>query len=482
MHVLSSASMGRVVWAPERSYASCVGSQRIAVLAVVLGVATFALAALPQLQFAFYGMLLHVVLETAASLIAFLAGFLVYGRLRRCGGLNELLLACALAMLALVNLCLLMTPVLARLLANDLLVWVLLTGRSLGAISFALAAFCPPRRLRRPGLELAASVAGGSLIVVLTAAALHGFAGDLARRLAIALAPNSLQRPGLGGHPALLTLQLTTTVLYAAATVGFLRRFRRSGDEFFGWLAISGVLAGLSLLNYSLYPSPYSQLVHAGDIFRLCFYAILLVGSMREIWSHWLALSEAAVLAERQRIARDLHDGLAQELACLARNLDSLGGERSEETLSLLRRAVERARLESWRVVSGLTTPYVEPVEVALAAAVAEVADRYHIGLQLDIAAGVKVSAVREDALLRIACEAVANAARHSGASQVNLQLERNGSRLRLRVSDQGRGFDPSVTSGGFGLISMRQRARSVGGELRISSAPGGGSEVEAVL
>ena len=110
--------------------------------AVVFGVAAFVLATVPQLQFAFYGTLLHVVLETAASLIAFLAGFLVYGRLRRRGGLSELLLACALAMLALVNLCLLTMPVLTRLLANDLLVWVLLIGRSLGAILFALAAFC----------------------------------------------------------------------------------------------------------------------------------------------------------------------------------------------------------------------------------------------------------------------------------------------------------------------------------------------------
>ena len=238
---------GRVVWAPERSYASCVGSRWAAVLAaaVVFSVVTVALAALPQLQFVFHGMLLHVALETAASLIAFLAGFLVYGRLRRCGGLNELLLACALAMLALVNLCSLMMPVLARSLANDLLVWVLLLGRSLGAILFALAAFCPPRRLRRPGPGLAASVAGGIIIVVLTAAVLHGFGGALAHRLAIALAPNSRQRPGPGGHPALLTLQLTTTVLYGAATVGFLRRSRRHGDEFFGWLALSG----LSLLG-----------------------------------------------------------------------------------------------------------------------------------------------------------------------------------------------------------------------------------------
>jgi signal transduction histidine kinase len=92
------------------------------------------------------------------------------------------------------------------------------------------------------------------------------------------------------------------------------------------------------------------------------------------------------------------------------------------------------------------------------------------------------VSAAREDALVRIACEAVANVARHSGARQASLILESDGPRLRLRVSDRGCGFDLASAGGGFGLTSMRQRARSVGGELRVSSVPGQGREVEATL
>jgi signal transduction histidine kinase len=83
---------------------------------------------------------------------------------------------------------------------------------------------------------------------------------------------------------------------------------------------------------------------------------------------------------------------------------------------------------------------------------------------------------------VRIAREAVANAGRHSGASEVSLKLERDGPRVRLRVSDKGCGFDPALTGGGFGLVAMQQRACSVGGELRISSTPGSGSEVEAAL
>ena len=445
------------------------------------GVAACALALLPQLQFAHDGVSSHVALETAASLIALLAGFLVFGRLRRRGGLNDLLLACALAVFALLNLCLLMIPVLARSSSQDLVVWVLLIGRSLGALLFAFAAFAPRRRLWRPGLTLAVSVAGGSAVVFLTAAILNWFAGDLAHRLALELSWDSPKGPDLGIHPTLLALQLVTAVLYGAAAVGFLRHSRWSGDQFLGWLAIAGTLAAFSHLNYSLYSYPYSHLVHTGDIFRLFFYTALLIGSMKEIQSYWHALSEAAVLKERQRIAFDLHDGLAQELAYLARNLDS-GDRDPEETLGLLRTAVDRAQLESRRVVSTLAAPYSEPVEVALAEAAAEVAKRFQLRLQLDLVTGVKVSAAREDALVRIACEAVANAARHSGASRVNLKLERDGSRLRLRVSDQGRGFDPALKGDGVGLASMHQRACAVGGELRISSTPGGGSEVEVAL
>jgi signal transduction histidine kinase len=444
----------------------------------VSGVATFTAATLPTAHFASQRPLLHVALETAASLIVVLAGSLVFGRLRRQGRFDELVLTCALTTFALINIFLLTMPALVGSLRSDLTAWALLTGRSLGAALFAFAAFAPRGRLRRPGAALAGWVAGASAAVLLTAAMASALAGHLAR------GPGSLAWPGLGRPPVLLTVQLALALLYGIAAAGFLRRSRRLGDEFLGWLAIAAVLAAFSHLNYFLYPSPYLQGVHIGDVFRLCSYAILLVGSVREIWSYWQALSETAVSAERQRIACDLHDGLAQELAYLARNLDSLDGELREEreaALGRLREAIERAHLESRRAVGVLAPPCAGPVESVLAEAAAAVAERLHLALELDLVPGIRISAAREAALVRIACEAVANAARHSGAGQARLELERDGPRLRLRVSDQGKGFDTASASG-FGLVSMRERARSVGGELRISSAPSGGSVVEAVL
>lgn len=447
-------------------------------IAVVSGAATLAVALLPQLRFAYWQPVLHVALETAASLIALLAGFLVLGRLRRVGRLDELLLACGLALLALLNLFLL--TVLGPL-PHDLVVGVALVGGSLGAVLFALAAFVPRSRLRRPGLVLAAGVAGVATAVLVAAVPV----GELTERLpltAAALAPEAPARPDLHAQPAVLWLQLVMTLLYGLAAIGFLRRSRLLGDEFFGWLAIAAIVAAASHLNYFLYPALYSQWVHMGDVFRLCFCAVLLAGSMREIWSYWHALSQAAVAEERRRIARDLHDGLAQELAYLARNLQVLDAEASGDQLERLRRAVERAQLESRRAVSMLAAPTGQMIETTLAEAVGEIAERFHVGLDVDLASGVQLPAHRAEALIRIACEAVTNAARHSGAGRVSISLERDGPRVRLRVSDKGRGFDQAIPGSGFGLVSMCERARSVGGELQISSAPGRGSKVEAAL
>lgn len=436
---------------------------------------------LPQLQFTRSGMSPHLVLETAASLIALLAGFLVFGRLRRCGRLNDLLLADALAVLVLLNLCLLVIPGIAQSSVKDLMVWALLIGRSLGAALFALAAFAPQRTLWRPGSALAATVIGVSTAVVLTADVLNGYAEGLAHHLALTLSSDPSEGFAFAQHSTVLAFQLATAAFYGCAAVGFACRSRQVGDHFLGWLAVAGVFGAFGHLNYALYASPYAQMIHTGDIFRLCFYTTLLIGSMREIWSYWHALSEAAVVEERRRIACDLHDGLAQELAYLARNLASEQAP-SEETVRLLRTAVARAQIESRQVVNTLAAADGEPVEIALANAAAEVAKRFELGLRLDLAPGVKVSTSREDALVRIACEAVANAGRHSGANEVSLKLERDGPRVRLRVSDRGRGFDPAVTGDGFGLVAMRRRAGAVGGELRISSTLGGGCEVEAAL
>jgi signal transduction histidine kinase len=82
------------------------------------------------------------------------------------------------------------------------------------------------------------------------------------------------------------------------------------------------------------------------------------------------------------------------------------------------------------------------------------------------------------DAIYRVGQEALANIARHARAKHVNVSLARQGPRIRLRVADDGRGFDPAVSTGGMGQRNMRMRAADIGGDVRVTSTPGAGTEV----
>lgn len=446
--------------------------------AVISGATTAVIALLPELHASYRWSALHVALESAASLVALLAAFLVVGRFRRRTFLDELMLVSGLAVLALSDLFFGTLPIVDVPSPAGVTVWASLAGSMLGALLFALAAIVPRHRLHSPTFMLAGGTAWVTAALALAIALISALIAPVPQGLSVARRTLPLFHAG-AVQPG---PQLVMAALYALAAIGFLRRSQQWGDEFLGWLAIAAVLHTASCVDYSLYPALNSDSVYIAEAFRLLFYAVLFVGSMREIWSYWRALSEAAVLEERRRLARDLHDGLAQELAYLARNLQLLDAHADSETISRLRRAVERAQTESLSAIRALAAPSKHELKISLAEAVGEIAERFHVDLEFDSAPDVRLPDSRAEALVRIACEAVTNAARHSGASRVCLSLTRDGQRVRLRVSDTGCGFNPDAQDSGFGLTSLRERAHSVGGELRISSTVGRGSEVEAVL
>ena len=422
----------------------------------------------------------QVALETAASLVTSLAGFLIFGRLRRNSCLNELVLVAALAVIALSNIVFVTLPMLAGSTAANQGVWAMTISGAAGSVLFVAAAFVPPVCLRRP--RLAQGIAAmGVLGILALAVVLPGvFGPGLLQAIMLPVDP----RAGYSLTPgtALAVMQITGAVLTVMAAAGYLRRSERLGDEFSGWLAVAAVFAAAAHVSCAFYPATYSPRLSLGELFRFCFYVVLLVGSMREIWSYWRTLVWRTAAEERRRIACDLHDGLSQELAYLTRNLSGLQGTADEETLSRLQSAVDRARLASRHAIDRIAAPVQSPVAAALAEAASEVAERFGLNLKLDLASGIGMAPARADALVRIACEALTNVARHSGSRQVSLIMRRDGGRVRLLVRDSGRGFDVAASPGGFGLRSMRDRARSVGGNLRISSDPGVGSQVEATL
>jgi signal transduction histidine kinase len=455
----------------------------IVLAALVSAAATIAIVAVPSLRFAYRAPQLHAALETAAALIGLLAAYLVFGRYRRSGHLDDLVLCSSLALLAGSNLFFAVLPAVLGGSTDDIGTWARLLGQLLGSVVFAAASVMPRRRVRLTHVQ---SLLAALLLplILLAVAVLTYYLGPLLPE-AVELVPTAegAGRPRLDGDAALLAAQLAATGLYCFAAFGFARKARATGDDLMKWLAVGALFGAFARLHYFLYPSLYTEWVYSGDFFRLAFYICILTAAAREISSYWETLSRTAVLEERRRIARDLHDGLAQELAFIGRNLRRL--DEREEPVARVTASAERALSESRRAIDALTKPLDEPLDVVLAKAVRETAEREGTVVDLVLAEGIELDYPRRDALVRIACEATTNAARHGRARLVRVELASRRRRVRLRVSDDGRGFEtgPSARpTTGFGLVSMRERAHAVGGSFDVHSRPGAGTTVEVLV
>jgi signal transduction histidine kinase len=296
-----------------------------------------------------------------------------------------------------------------------------------------------------------------------------------------ALVPRGAALPG-PAHPSFIGT-IALALLSILAAFGFTRRHRLTNDELSGWLAVGCILAGASSLNYYFHPATLSNWVYTGDVFRLGFYLALLIGAAREIASYWTMVVAAASLEERRRLAREVHDGLAQEIAFIARNTKLLREQGvAPQVVDRILHSVARAQEESRRVVGALAAQLDEPLDKALAQAVREAAQRHGASVDMELASGIVLSPREREAVVRIASEAVSNAARHSGVDVLRLYLERLEAGMRLEVVDDGAGFDDEEPRSGFGLVTMKDRAEALGGKLHVDSRRGAGTRVELEL
>jgi ligand-binding sensor domain-containing protein/signal transduction histidine kinase len=201
----------------------------------------------------------------------------------------------------------------------------------------------------------------------------------------------------------------------------------------------------------------------------------------------------AAVLAERTRIAREIHDNLAQEMAGISVQLEVVartmppGAEAAKTQLDRVRLLVRHGIAEARRYVWALRSTALDHND--LPTALSETARR--LTADTAVEAQVQVSGtfrpltqLVEDNLLRIGQEAMNNAVKHSQAQRIFVNLVFDARRVQLSVRDDGQGFDSQVASNGqsghFGLIGMRERAEQIGGTLSIHSTEGSGTEVVA--
>ncbi len=200
-------------------------------------------------------------------------------------------------------------------------------------------------------------------------------------------------------------------------------------------------------------------------------------------------LQHGAVLEERNRIARELHDTLEQELAGITMQLD-LAVDCFRQAPPVAFRALDAARnmsrhsmVEARRSVWDLRCDLLEQGDLpsALGRIVRpldpDASDRVYVNVS---GMPVRLDGKIEMNLLRIGQEAVANAFKHGHASQVQIQLQYASNKVILKVSDDGRGFNPgdSNSAGHFGLLDMRERAEALGSRLQIESAPGRGTDI----
>ncbi len=214
---------------------------------------------------------------------------------------------------------------------------------------------------------------------------------------------------------------------------------------------------------------------------RLLFCVVLAGGLVVELRASVRRTIELAVIQERRRLARDLHDGLAQELAFIASEVVDVPIG-LHPSLPWIRSAVERARFESRRAIAALTNPLEGPLQSVVAAAAADVTGRAGANLQVGVDAAVRVSPDEQEVILRVVREAATNATRHGRAGTIVVTIVGKGTRLaRLVIRDDGTGIVDGHPNGGFGLMSMRERVEAIGGRFIIESQPGVGTTVTAL-
>jgi signal transduction histidine kinase len=294
--------------------------------------------------------------------------------------------------------------------------------------------------------------------------------------------PASAQQPVITGHPVLLMAHGLTAIFFAVASIRFaLQAGPRFGlnDELLRWLGPAFALAAFARLNYVLFPSLYSDWLYTGDLLRTASYAVLLLGAAREISRYWSAHARAAVLDDRRRLARELHDGVVQELAYIRSETSTLTQE--QETRQRILDACDRALDEARAAVDALGRSSDEPLGFVLHRAARQVAERYHASLEVELDDSVSADADQRHTLVRITREAVSNAIRHGRADRVRLRLTGGTQGRQLLVQDDGVGFDVTETrrgATGYGLTSMADRATSLQGSFSIDSAPGRGTTI----
>ncbi|HET6449437.1 MAG TPA: MASE3 domain-containing protein, partial [Conexibacter sp.] len=310
-------------------------------LAIAIGSGTTALVAVsPHLRYGPQRPALHAQIATAAALVALLVALLAAGRYRRSPLAADLLLATSFAVLGTTNL---LTSAIQGATGHSPhgpLAWTPVSGRLLAAALLAAAALAASRRIARPR--------SASRMLVLTSVGALAALALLLAALDPQLPPaaSAGAAPAFGpfaGSPASIVLKGSCLALVVVAAVGFARRARSRPDRLSLPLAWSVTLLAFAWLNYLLVPSLYVNWFYAGDVLALAAYVTLAAGAVAEIRDYQHDRARLAAVEERSRVARELHDGVAQEVLYLLAQVRRLQATQPGPETDRLLGAAERA-------------------------------------------------------------------------------------------------------------------------------------------
>lgn len=261
-----------------------------------------------------------------------------------------------------------------------------------------------------------------------------------------------------------------------AIVVGIAMFVSMGADE--GALWEAAAIEAISLVFSIVFGLWITQIAH-----RAALHARMLE-ELQAAQSALASLNQAAgVTSERERLAREIHDTIAQDLTGLVLLAQRAGRELSAgdtaaagEQLALLEEGARTALAETRALVASTAPPSLD--EGGIGAALDRLAQRYERETAMAVTVRVDIeTALHRDlevVLLRGAQEGLANVRKHSGASKAALTLVARESELSLRVSDNGSGFDPAGQHSGYGLSGMRDRLALVGGTLDLESGEDG--------
>jgi len=280
---------------------------------------------------------------------------------------------------------------------------------------------------------------------------------------------------------SVVTAYALLATLSLVAVVGFGLRYRRHGRDLDSWLTLALTLVLFADLHYVLAPLRSSEYVLPSDLLRLFAYGVLLVGV-------WRAINQAefgrAVAEERARVARDIHDGLAQYLFALSAQVSMLeSGGALEKILPRLKHATTAAQQEAQFAVLALSSAAGSaPFDAALRRYVEFLVADGALEVEMEVDPVVALAPDEEIEVFRIVQEGLANVRKHAGARSAVVSIVQKGGRRIVTVSDDGTGIVREDPGAGQGLKNMRSRAASIEGVLSLRSSPGKGTSIEVVL